>query len=223
MFKLKEIAHILVASLVLAFAITLLETKEMFLFILISVFIIILINILVKKITAYYLESEIETRLWEIESMGLLGALTGGAVHPSQKFRYPFQAGIFFPIISKLIFFSINSFVWMAALTFDVKTKIYKSAKRHNSIYSFSEITEYQIGVIATMGLIANLVFAGIGYLFALPPEMNFVKLSIVYVFFNLLPLSTLDGNKIYFGNDIMWYTLEIFSLVGLGYAFFII
>mgnify|MGYP001559237410 CR=1 FL=1 len=224
MFKLKEIISIIIASLIIAFAITLVENPKIFAYVFSSVFLIILINTLAKKIVAFYLESEIEVKIWQLERWGLTGILlSGGYFHPSKKFKQAFPIGAFLPIFFRVIFIPFGSFIWMASLIFDVKTKIYKSAKRHNSIYSFSEITDYQIGVIASIGIIITLAFAIIGYLINLPIEMNFAKLSVFYALFNLLPLSNLDGNKIFFGNKIMWYALVSITLVGLGYALFLI
>ena len=223
MFKKHEIPSIIAISIILAFAITLVQTKESFLYILLSVFIIVLINILAKKIVAYQVDSEIETKIWEIERWGLSGILlTKGVMHPAKKFKKPIPLGAFLPLISKAILFPITNLVWMASLTFDVKTKIYKAAKRRTR-YSFSEITDYQIGLIAGAGILANLIFAGIGYIIGLPGEMDFVRLSVFYAFFNMLPISKLDGNRLFFGNQIMYYTLGILTLAAMGYALFLI
>ncbi|MBT3405498.1 hypothetical protein HN832_00655 [archaeon] len=224
MFKTKELALIIVISLILAFSITLVETQQIFLWTLLSVFLVIMVNLIAKKITAYNLDSEIEAKLWQLERWGLSGIiLTGGIKNPNKKFRTPIPVGAIFPIVSKLIFLSLSNLVWMASLVFDVKTKVYKAAKRHNPIYSFSEITDYQIGLIAASGIIANLVFAVIGYLIGLPPQMNFAQLSIFYAFWNVLPLSNLDGNRIYWGNNLMWYTIAAITLMAFGYALFVI
>lgn len=224
MFKLREISSMIVISLILAFATTLIESLEIFLYTLLSIFIILMINILAKKITAEYLESEIEAKIWQIERWGLSGIiLFEGTTHPSKKFKHPFFIGAILPIVSKIILMPVANFVWMASMTFDAKIKVYKSAKRHNAMYDFSEITDYQIGVIASVGILATLVFAVIGNLIYLPPEMNFVKLSVFYAFFNSLPLSSLDGNKVFFGNKTMWVSLFALVLASTGYVIFLI
>ena len=63
----KEIVSVLIIALVFSFSISLIESIEIFLYTLLSVLIIILINISAKKIISYYLESEIETGIWEIK------------------------------------------------------------------------------------------------------------------------------------------------------------
>ncbi|MEK6757679.1 MAG: hypothetical protein AABX88_00985 [Nanoarchaeota archaeon] len=206
----KEITSILVATLVIAFAITLVETPKIFLYGLFLVLLVIMINVLAKKITSYYLDSEIEIKLWEIKRYGFV------------KHRYlekPIPIGAFFPLISKVFLFPFNSFVWMASLVFDVKAKVYRSAKRHG-LYNFSEMTESHIGLIAAAGILVNLFFAIVGYLINFP---EFAKLNIYFALFNLIPLSDLDGNKILFGNLVLWSFLAALTLAGFFISIFVV
>ncbi|MAG79023.1 hypothetical protein CMI40_01460 [Candidatus Pacearchaeota archaeon] len=204
----KEIISILIVTLVLAFTISLIETWNIFLYSLISIFLIIIINIIAKKVASYYLDSEIEIKLWEIKRYGF---------KPHKYFKNPFQAGIFLPII--FIVFSLGYLKWMASLVFDVKPKTYRAAKRHG-LYSFSEITEDHMGFIAAVGIFANLFFAIIGYLIGFS---EFGQLNIYFAFFNMLPISDLDGNKIFFGSLPLWSFLATLVLIGLGYIFLLV
>lgn len=206
----KEIIAVLITTIILAFAITLIQTWEIFLYVLISVFAILLINIIAKKVASFYLDSEIEIKLWEIKRYG---------VKAHWHLKRPFPAGAFLPVISKLLLFPINSFVWMASLVFDVKAKTYRAAKRHG-LYRFTEMTEEHIGLIAAAGIFINLAAAVIGYLIGFP---LFAKLNIYYAFFNMIPISDLDGNKIFFGNLVLWSFLAALTLIGLGYALLLI
>ncbi len=206
----KEITAILVATIIIAFSINLISSVTSFLYTLLAVFVLILVNLIAKKITSFNLDSEIETSLWEIKRYG---------VKAHHRFKKPFPLGAFLPILSKLILFPINSFVWMASLVFDVKAKTYRSAKRHG-LYKFSEMTEDHIGYIAAAGIGANLALAIIGYLIGFP---LFAKLNIYYAFFNMIPISNLDGNKIFFGNLVLWVFLAVITLIGLGYALFLV
>jgi len=206
----KEIIIISVVIIVLALGISLMESIELFLYALLSVFLIIGINITAKKIMAYRLDSEIEIKLWEIKQYGF---------RPKQHFKKPFPIGLILPLISKVIFFPINGLIWMASLIFDIKPKIYRAAKRHG-FYSFSEVTETHIGLIATTGVIANLIIAIIAYFIGF---QEFSKLSVFYIFFNMLPISNLDGNKIFFGNIVLWSFLASIVLIGMLLTLFII
>lgn len=206
----KEIVVIVIITIILAFSISLIKSLETFLYTLLAVFLVLIINIFAKKIASFYLDSEIEIKLWEIKRYGFKA---------HKHFKKPFPAGAFLPIISKIFLFPFNSFVWMASLVFDVKPKIYRTAKRHN-LYSFSEMTEYHLGLIAAAGILANLVFAVIGYFLGFT---DFVKLNIYFAFFNMLPISDLDGNKIFFGSLVLWSFLASIVLIGLVYIMLVI
>ena len=219
----KEITTIIMLTIILAFVISLVKTLELFLYTLLSVFLIFMINITAKKITSFYFDTEIEIKLWEIKRVGLfyfIGLIPIATPHPSHKLKRPFPIGAFLPIIVKVL--SLGYLNWMACFVFDVKSKIYKAAKRHG-LYTFSEISEFHLGLIAAAGIFANLIFAIIGYFICLPEQMNFVKLSIWFAFFNMLPVSDLDGNKIFFGNLTLWSFLASIVLIGLFYSLFVI
>src|SRR3989344_5153389 len=128
-------------------------------------------------------------------------------------------ASVFLIILIILAILTFGRVVWMASLVFEVKPTTYRAAKRHG-LYSYSEMTEAHIGYIAAVGILANLFFAFIGYLLGFS---EFSRLSIFYVFFNMLPFSDLDGNKVFFGNIILWSFLAALTLIGLAYAFFLI
>lgn len=204
----KEITSIIIVVIVLAFVISLVENINIFLNSLILILIIILVNLLTKKATSFYLDSEIETKLWTIKRYGF---------RPGQKFSNPFPAGLIFPLVTTALTFGYVN--WMASLVFDIKPKVYRAAKRHG-LYNFSEIPEYHLGLIAASGIIASLITAIIGYLIG---QQEFAKISIYYAFFNMIPFSDLDGNKIFFGSLILWSFLGALTLVGLFFALFAI
>jgi len=207
----KEIIAIMTISVIFAFAITLLTDFNYFLTTILAVLIIIFLNVFAKKITAYLLESEIEIKIWEFKRWGY---------KQKQTLKKSFPAGAFFPIISKILFFPIaGGFVWMASLVFDVKTRISRAAKRHG-YYSFSEMSEEHLAYIAGAGIFINLLFAFFGYLLGFS---DFAKFSIWFVFFNMIPISDLDGNKIFFGKMVLWGALATITLIAVGYTFFVV
>lgn len=210
MINYKEGIAIISASLILAFSTTLLMDVNYFLTSLLFIFLIIAANVLTKKITAHYFELDAEASLWEFKRWGY---------KPGQHFKKSFPAGIFLPIISRIVFLPLNGFIWMASIVFDVKAKVYRSAKRHG-IYSFSEISEDHLAYIASAGIFVNLLFAVIAYLIGLS---DFAKFSIWFAFFNMIPISNLDGNKIFFGNKVLWSLLAVITLIAFGYTFLIV
>ena len=209
MIKRNEIIAIVVVAIILALAFSVRNfSTKVFSYTMLAIIFILGINIAAKKIASYYLDSEIEMKFWEIQRFGF---------KPHRHLKKPFPAGVFLPIITAA--FSLGYFVWMACFTFEVNAKTYRAAKRHG-LYSFSEMTESHIGLIAASGILANLVFAAIGYFAGWD---LFVKLSIYYVFFNMLPISDLDGNKILFGEIILWSFLASLTLLALAYAFWVV
>ncbi len=204
----KEIISILIAILVITISLGLLNAWKPFGIVLLSVFLVIAINILAKKAISYYLDSKIEFKLWGIKRYGF---------KPGKEFKRPFPAGIFFPIIFSAL--SFGNLIWLASLVFEIKPKVYRAAKRHG-LYSFSEITEFQIGLIAAAGVLINLIFAVIGYFAGWP---MFAKINIWLAFFNMIPISNLDGNKIFFGSLVIWSFLASIVLIGVAYIFLII
>jgi hypothetical protein len=212
----KEILIIVIVTLILAFSISfdLSESLENslnnFPDILLAVFLVLFLSISAKKIASFYLDCEIEIKLWEITRFGFKA---------DSRFKKPFPSGALFPIFSKIPFFLIKNFAWMGSLIFDVKPKTYRAAKRHG-LYSFSEMTEKHMGLIAASGIVVNLIAAILGYLLGFP---IFVQINIYYVFFNMIPISNLDGNKIFFGNIVLWSFLAAITLIGMFFAIFII
>jgi len=213
----KEIGSLILVTIITAFAIALTKNfgidLKFLLYALLGVFILLLLNILIKKATAYFLESEIEIKIWEIKRFGF---------RTRDYWKKAFPMGAFAPLISKIFLFPLNGFVWMASLVFDVKAKAYHAAKRHG-MYSFSEMTEEHIGKIAAAGIAVNLLLAFLFYFIGGDFGTIFAKLNIWFVFFNMLPISDLDGNKIFFGNLVLWSFLAIITLVGLGYTFLLV
>ncbi|MEA3414455.1 MAG: hypothetical protein U9Q99_02940 [Nanoarchaeota archaeon] len=172
---------------------------KIFLITTILVLIVFLINIIIKKIVSFYLDTELEIKQWEFSKWG---------IKKHQHLKKSIPAGIFIPIILK--FLSIGFLNWMACLTFDVKGKIYRAAKRQG-VYSFSKISEREISLIAGIAIIGNLLFALLGYIM----DYNlFARLNLAFAFYNLIPISNLDGSKIFFGNKILWTVLATITVI---------
>jgi Zn-dependent protease len=199
MIKAKEALIIVSTIIVLAFAIALIDLKNLFLNSLLYMTIIVGVNILSKKAISYYLDTEIEIKSWEIKRFWY---------RKHDYLKKPIPIGLILPILIKVI--SVGFVNWTASLTYEVKAKIYRVAKRHG-LYAFTDISETQIGVIAAAGIGMNLILALISYL-AGTPEL--AKLSLTFALFNLIPISELDGNKIFFGSLALWVFLASITLL---------
>ncbi|OYT36761.1 hypothetical protein B6U91_00420 [Candidatus Pacearchaeota archaeon ex4484_71] len=204
----KEIIVFVLTLLVLSFTISMFDIRNLFLTSLIYISIILFTNVLAKKATAHFLDSEIEIKTWEIRRFGFKKHLTS---------KRPFAIGVFLPIILKLI--TAGFLNWMATMVFDVKAKVYRAAKRHG-LYAFTEMSEAQIGAIAASGIIMSILISVLGYFAGF---QDFAKLSIWFAFFNIIPISNLDGNKIFFGSVLLWTILATIILIGALATIFIV
>src|SRR3989344_2097383 len=126
----KETGILVIATIILAFSASLATKLSNFLYVLASIFIILLVNIIAKKIASYYVDSEIEIRLWEVSRYGFA---------PSKRFKKPLPAGLIIPLVVSIL--SLGYVKWLASLVFEVKPKVYRAAKRHG-LYRSSEMTE---------------------------------------------------------------------------------
>ena len=212
----KEVMSILVITLILGFLMSI-RNFGFFPSALLFVFLAISANVAVKKLAGYYYEADTETKIWETYRYGWFGILSGGAFHPSKEFSKPIQLGAIVPLIFSVI--TLGHLTWFGSLTFDVKPRIARAAKRHG-LYSFSEMTEMHLGYIAAAGIFMNLILAATSYLAG---YSVFAQINLYYAFFNMLPFSELDGNKIFFGNLVLWSFLAALVMIGLVGTFFIV
>ncbi|NCN86580.1 hypothetical protein GW932_02005 [archaeon] len=217
MFSKKEIFSILSIALVLGTLVSLnaenVEAWQTFIFTSIgTILLVILINVIAKKIMAFFFDAEIEIKTWEFQRLITINPFSKriSGLKDSQKMKSKFPAGFFIPLIVKFI--SVGLVNWMACLTFEIKGTVYRTARRWQ-MYQYSEVTEDEMGWIAFIGIIANLLFAVLGYLINMP---LFSKLNLVYAFFQVIPLGDLDGTKMFFGRQSLWWAAAIIASIGL-------
>lgn len=214
MFRGKELIQIILAIIVLIFAINFTfiinqkQASEIIIINTVSIAIIVFLTLFVKKLTAYYYETDIETRIWMWQRYGFKRWM---------YFKKPIPVGIIMPFIASIL--SYGYFLWLAALEFEVHAKSERASKRHG-IYRYSEMTEIHIGLIAASGVAASLILAVIAYLTNFPET---ARLAVYYAAYSLVPLGNLDGTKIFFGSRVLWYTLAAICLIFLGYSLMLV
>ena len=104
--------------------------------------------------------------------------------------------GIILPVFLTVVTFGY--FKTMTFLQFDAEPLPSKVVRKHK-LSKFTEIMEYDLGIIAFWGLLTSLVLAlianglGFGVLAAF---------SLYYAIWSIIPLSQLDGFKILMGSD---------------------
>ncbi len=193
----KEIITIIIASAILGVSFSFPGFKNILLLITLF-FIIICINIIAKKIVAYYYEASIKTRFWKLYQFWFT---------EKSHFRKPLPM-LWIPLIISLAF--NGAIQWLGILEFDIQAKTERVSRRHG-LYRFSQMAEYHIAIIAATGLIVNILAAIIAYFLNFTA---FAQLNIYYAFWSIIPISSLDGSKILFGSKTLWTILFIITLI---------
>lgn len=197
----KELVIIIFASLILSlsYLFPLTENPITILTIFLGFFLIIGINILIKKLVAYTLEAKVETKFWSLERYGF---------KEKQHFKKPIYMLWLPPLISLMT--RGGSFLWMPILEFDIKARIERVAKRHE-LYRFTQITDWHMGLIVFWGVMANVFLYIILNFFGLS---EIAVLSLYYAIWSILPISSLDGTKLLFGDRKLWVIAGIIILI---------
>jgi hypothetical protein len=79
-------------------------------------------------------------------------------------------------------------------------------------------MTDWHNALIGAAGIVAVLILSIISYL--IPWSDSLWRLSAYYAFWNMIPLSNLDGTQIFFGSRVLWSTLAIVVAIFTVYAF---
>ncbi len=172
---------------------------------------IIGVHVLGKKWAAGLLDCDVEHKIWGVYRYGW---------RAHWHFEKEVPAGVIIPLL--MLFFSVV-FLWpigiiikcMTILTYEVRVLKRRAARRFGP-YSYTELTEWHNGLIGVVGIVGLMLLAVIAYF------VGFGDLSRIvayYIFWNMLPISNLDGTQIFFGNRILWLVLSIVTLLFVAYA----
>ena len=202
----KEILTVILATVILALTVAF-KDRTIFYAAAISFLIILTINILVKKIVGYHLETKVKTKFWSWYQYGF---------RTDSHFKKPLPM-LLLPLL--LVLITKGYLLWLGILEFDVVAKTERVAKRHG-LYRFTEVTEWHMAWIAVWALIANLTIAIIAYVAGF--EL-FTKLSIYFIAWSTIPIGSLDGSKIFFSSRILWAIVFTSAMIMLAWAITII
>ena len=184
----KEVAVVILATLILAITVSF-KDSTIFYTAALSFLVIFVVNITMKKIVGYMVETDVKTKFWTWYQYGF---------RTDWHFKKPLPM-LWLPLI--LVLFTKGFFWWLPILEYDVVAKTERVSRRHG-LYRFTQVTEHHVAWIAIWGLIANFVFAIGGYILGF--EL-FTKLSIYFIAWSVIPLGNLDGSKILFGGQAKW------------------
>jgi hypothetical protein len=211
----KEFSAILLATLAIGTIVSInVESIEIwqktFLKTFLIVFSVIIANIAAKKIAAHYFGADIKIKLWSFRRFMYVDKKRIYGYKPHQKLKSELPAGFFFPLIIK--FLTVGLVNWMGCLSFEAKGTIYRTARKWQ-LFQFLDVTEKEMAWISFTGIIINVIIAIATNLIGLP---LLSKISLQYAFFNSLPIGTLDGMKMFFGNKTLWITSILLTSIGL-------
>jgi hypothetical protein len=200
---LKEVAVVILASIILAIAVSFLEPQT-FLASFYSFLIIIFVSALVKKSYAYYLEADTKVKFWSVYHYGFKKIAHFGRPLPM----------LWLPLILAPI-----GFPWLGIIETEIIARTERVSKRHG-LYRFSEMTDWHIAIINTFGIIATLILAVVGYILGFDA---FSQLAVMYAIWSVIPIGGLDGTRIFFGSRFLWTTLALFSIIIFGWLMIIV
>ncbi|MBI5149027.1 hypothetical protein HZA33_05080 [Candidatus Pacearchaeota archaeon] len=157
-------------------------------------FILLAANLIAKKLSAYVLDCYVDLEPWNWQRYWL---------YESAYWRRPVPMWLIWPIA--LVWVTLGAVKWLAITTFEVVPLASKVRRR------FSELTEWDIAVIAATGIAANLVLAVLAAFLGYP---EFAKIAMLFIFFNMLPLPAYDGGKILFGSKLFFSFIFIITII---------
>ena len=173
---------------------------------------IIISTTAIKKLSAYHYAIKIEHSDWKLIRWWW---------YTRAHFKIPFPLGLIVPFF--LAIFTIGYLKPFSFLQFDAENiEEVRILKKHGPRGSRRKelINENDLSYTAATGFYMLLFLAFVGLL--LKPYFPFfgyslTKYSIYFGFWNLLPISQLDGTKIFFGTTLLWsFLIIIFSILSL-------
>ena len=195
----KEIIWIIIAILIMGFIIELTPELKLSLIGMLWAAIIILTSVLTKKIAANHFNIRIEHKILFWQRWGW---------YERSKFKKPIPIGLILPFFLSIL--SLGIIKPFVLLQFNAENLPKKRALKKRGTYRYSEINDSDLAFTAAWGFWALIALAIIGY-FISQPELT--KYSIYYGIWNLIPISNLDGTKLFFGSLINWILLIIASV----------
>ena len=196
MFNKKEVFSLLIAALVIGYLYSLNEISWMGWLSMAGLALAILfIHHLGQKLASLFYDCTSELHLWTVRQFGL---------RQWQHFRFDFPFWFIVPAVLAVITFPFTLVKWLAVTTFEA-TPLPSRIRRR-----YAEITEWHLALIATGGLFMNAILALVSQIAG---WNDFAMLNLYFILFNLVPLSKLDGSKIFFGSPMLWIFAVVFTL----------
>jgi Zn-dependent protease len=209
MFKKKEIVAIAISVIIMTLIISFstnekeILSNKLIIALVISL-IVILISVLAKKITAHNINVKVTHKVWEWQRYGF---------GKGSYLKKPVPVGALLPLL--LMFLSLGVIKFFTFLEFETQATQAKAVKKYGR-FRFSNINEWDDALIGFYGLIALLILAVITSLLTSPifPFKDLSKYAFIYAVCNLIPISSLDGTRIFFGSKPLYVTSLVLTLI---------
>jgi len=206
----KEVSIIIITIVLMSLILLLHEKSSNFLWIAIISAIIILVSVFCKKLTAKIIDIKIEHKFWQVERVWF-----GKGRH----LKNPVPAGIITPALFPLL--PYLKWVCFSFLQFESKALPGKAVKKYGT-KRFSSVTEFDLSMISFYGILGVLIISILAKLTTTSfPSLQLIllsKYSLYYAIWNILPISQLDGAKLFFGSSRLFF----FTLILLAISTFI-
>jgi len=206
-----EIGHIAGAIIILTIVISFKDliigkVSSLSTFLLFAI-VLVVVNVAGKKIMASMLDLDVEHKMWTWSQWGW---------RKQQHFEKPMPAGVIIPLVITVLTRGVVSM--LAVLTYEAKAKTIRAAKRFG-FYSYTDLTDWHNALIGAGGVIATLALSAVAYF--LPTQLEqLAALSAGYAFWNMLPVSDLDGSQIFFGSRVLYAALGVITIIFAFYSF---
>ena len=153
MFTKKEIGWLIIAILIMGFVISFPNLSLSSPLIFLTATIIILTNVLAKKIASNCYNIKIEHKIWEFKRYGF---------YERSKLKKPFPIGLILPFL--ICFLSLGIIKILILLQFDAKNLPKKRALKKRGAYRYSKINESDLAFTCAWGFWALiLLISGVG------------------------------------------------------------
>lgn len=159
----------------------------------------VIINTAGKKMVANHYMTNIEISHWHFQRYGWWRWMYLKRLFP-----------IWFVLPLVLIWISNGFIKWFAILTFEATPMPGRARSQFGEKTIFSEVTEWDLALIALGGVLFNVILAFISHLMGFS---DFARINIMFILFNLIPISSLDGSKVLFGSKFLWIFTVVLSI----------
>ncbi len=200
MFTKKEVAWILIAVIIFEFIIIFPLQKEFNLFVLLVPPIILLTNIISKKMVSGVFSIKIEHEIWKFQRWG---------VYKRSHFKKPIPIGLVIPFTLSIL--SLGLIKMLVLIQFQAENIFEKRVLKQIGFKRKSEINDSDLGFTAAVGFYSLIVLAIIGTIIGFP---ELTKYSIYYCLWNIIPFGNIDGSKVFYGSLINWTLILILLFI---------